>query len=429
MAWWRGAKPEPAETGEPPSEPGSGVEPLVRDPVVPDPAVDAEVEALRREAVRRLTAVVSQNPGLYLADDPACYTLAGVLLTQALHADPTLARGAELTAQWRREGEAVEADLRRRAHLPDRDELRALIGAATRDDYIGECLLDAVDAAAEYGLPAGAGRPAAPLPLGLLRSATEETTVVRVGGVELPVGYASPEFVTDQHCRWALLDDVYVFVRAGRLGGAEQIVPAMELVLPTGGSLLVVADEIVGEALVTLEVNALRSTIRALAVTAPEGSDADRRAVLANVAQLTGATVSTGDPSEQVTFGRVQRVIADSRSTVLLGVGDTPERSQLGAGVVALSVGDASDRARRHWMHAASAGLAAARPAMIGGILDEPRGALLDAADSLADDAMLRAAVHSGAWWQLPPGPTPVDATVYTVQRAIRAATAGVLWV
>jgi len=155
-----------------------------------------------------------------------------------------------------------------------------------------------------------------------------ETTLETVEGMQFDRGYLSPYFVTDPEKMEAVLEDALILIHDKKISSMKDLLPILEKVAQMGKPLLIIAEDIEGEALATLVVNKLRGTLRVAAVKAPGFGDR-RKAMLEDIAQLTGGQVI----SEEVGFklenavvtdlGRAKRVVVDKENTTLIdGQGD-----------------------------------------------------------------------------------------------------------
>ncbi len=156
-----------------------------------------------------------------------------------------------------------------------------------------------------------------------------ETTLETVEGMQFDRGYLSPYFVTDPEKMEAVLEDGYILIHDKKISSMKDLLPILEKVAQIGKPLLLIAEDIEGEALATLVVNKLRGTLRVAAVKAPGFGDR-RKAMLQDIAVLTNGQVI----SEEVGFklenavlndlGRAKRIVIDKDNTTLIdGAGDT----------------------------------------------------------------------------------------------------------
>ena len=155
-----------------------------------------------------------------------------------------------------------------------------------------------------------------------------ETTLETVEGMQFDRGYLSPYFVTDREKMEAVLEDALILVHDKKISSMKDLLPILEKVAQLGKPLLIIAEDIEGEALATLVVNKLRGTLRVSAVKAPGFGDR-RKAMLEDIAVLTGGQVI----SEEVGFklenavvtdlGRAKRIVVDKETTTIIdGQGD-----------------------------------------------------------------------------------------------------------
>ena len=156
-----------------------------------------------------------------------------------------------------------------------------------------------------------------------------ETTLETVDGMQFDRGYLSPYFVTDPERMEAILEDPMILIHDKKIGSMKDLLPVLEKVAQMGKPLLIVAEDVEGEALATLVVNKLRGTLKVVAVKAPGFGDR-RKAMLQDIAVLTGGQVI----SEEVGFklenavasdlGSAKRVVIDKDDTTIIdGAGDT----------------------------------------------------------------------------------------------------------
>jgi chaperonin GroEL len=151
-----------------------------------------------------------------------------------------------------------------------------------------------------------------------------ETTLEVVEGMQFDRGYLSPYFVTDAGKMEAVLENAMILLTAERIASVRELLPVLEEVSKTGRPLLLVAEDVQGEALATLVVNHLRGVLPCMAVKAPGFGDR-RKAMLEDIAVLTGAEVVAEergmklDATKLDQLGRAERVIADKESTTIVG--------------------------------------------------------------------------------------------------------------
>ncbi len=155
-------------------------------------------------------------------------------------------------------------------------------------------------------------------------SKTAETYLEFVEGMQFDRGYLSPYFVTNSDNMEAELDDPYILIYDKKISNMKDLMPILEKVVQTGKSVMIIAEDIDGEALATLVVNKLRGTFKVLAVKAPGFGDR-RKAMLEDIAVLTGATVVSEDQGyklENATLdylGTCKRIVSDKDDTTIIG--------------------------------------------------------------------------------------------------------------
>ena len=144
-----------------------------------------------------------------------------------------------------------------------------------------------------------------------------------VEGMQLDRGYVSPYFATNPDRMESVLDEPYILITDKKISSVQDLLPALEKILQVTKNIVIVADDVDGEALATLVVNKLRGNINALAIKAPSFGDR-RKAILEDIAILTGGTFITEDMGhklENVTpdqLGRARRVVATKEETVII---------------------------------------------------------------------------------------------------------------
>ncbi|MEZ5445612.1 MAG: chaperonin GroEL [Gammaproteobacteria bacterium] len=193
---------------------------------------------------------------------------------------------------------------------------RAQVAAisAHNDQSIGEIVADAVEKVGKEGI------------ITVEESKTTETHLEVVEGMQFDRGYISPYFVTEPEKMEVLLRDPYILLSERRIGHLQELLPLLEEVAKSGRALLVIAEDVEGEALATLVVNRIRGVFSCAAVKAPGFGDR-RKAMLQDIAVLTGATVVSeeiGLKLENVTLndlGRAERVVISKENTTIIGGG------------------------------------------------------------------------------------------------------------
>ena len=198
----------------------------------------------------------------------------------------------------------------------DRDEI-AQVGtiSANNDKTIGAILAEAMDKVGKEGV------------ITVEEAKGLETTLDLVEGMRFDRGYLSPYFVTDPERMECVYEDVYILIHEKKISSMKDLLPVLENVAKTGKPLLIIAEELEGEALATLVVNKLRGTLKVVAVKAPGFGDR-RKAMLEDIAILADGKMiaeELGIKLENVTLkdlGRAKRVIIDKdNTTVVEGAG------------------------------------------------------------------------------------------------------------
>lgn len=233
-----------------------------------------------------------------------------------------------------------------------------------------------------------------------------------VEGMQFDRGYISPYFVTNAEKMETVLEDPYILITDKKISAVADILPALEKILQVSKNLLIIAEDIEGEALATLVVNKLRGTINVLAIKAPGFGDR-RKAMLEDIAVLTGATVISEEVGRKLDsttvedLGRARRVVADKdKSTIIEGKGSDEavksrikqikaqieettsdfdreklqeRQAKLVGGVAVIKVGAATEVELKEKKHRVEDALSATRAAVEEGILPGGGVALINA--------------------------------------------------
>jgi chaperonin GroEL len=194
----------------------------------------------------------------------------------------------------------------------DREEI-AQVGtiSANNDKTIGDILAEAMDKVGKEGV------------ITVEEAKGLETTLDLVEGMRFDRGYLSPYFVTDPERMECVYEDAYLLIHEKKISSMKDLLPVLENVAKTGKPLLIIAEEVEGEALATLVVNKLRGTLKVVAVKAPGFGDR-RKAMLEDIAILTDGKMiaeELGIKLENVTLkdlGRAKRVIIDKDNTTIV---------------------------------------------------------------------------------------------------------------
>jgi len=157
-----------------------------------------------------------------------------------------------------------------------------------------------------------------------------ETTFDVVEGMQFDKGYASPYMITDRERMESVLEDAYILITDKKISAIKDLLPTLEKVVQLNKPLLVIADEIEGEALATVVVNKLRGTLNAVAVKAPGFGDR-RKAMLEDIAIITGGEVISEDKGytlekvEDAYFGQAKKIVIDKENTTIIEGAGKPE--------------------------------------------------------------------------------------------------------
>src|SRR5258706_43031 len=150
-----------------------------------------------------------------------------------------------------------------------------------------------------------------------------ETTLEVVEGMQFDKGYLSPYFVTNAESQEVVLEDAYVLIHEKKISNLQEMLPLLQTVAKSGKPLLIIAEEVEGEALAALVVNKIRGTLNVCAVKAPGFGDR-RKAMLEDIAILTGGKCITEDLGlklENLTLahlGRAKRIVIDKENTTII---------------------------------------------------------------------------------------------------------------
>src|SRR5207248_2767274 len=213
--------------------------------------------------------------------------------------------------------EAVVAELKKLSKSTKDPKEIAQVGtiSANGDSTIGEIISKAMDKVGKEGV------------ITVEEAKGLETTLEVVEGMQFDRGYLSPYFVTDPERMEAVLEDPYILINEKKISSMKDLLPLLEQVARAGKPLLIISEEVEGEALATLVVNKLRGTLNACAVKAPGFGDR-RKAMLEDVATLTGGRMIAEDlgiklESVQLKdLGRAKRVTIDKdNTTIVAGAG------------------------------------------------------------------------------------------------------------
>jgi chaperonin GroEL len=207
---------------------------------------------------------------------------------------------------------AVSDELLRTAReIESKEEIAQVAALSAQDETIGAIIADAFDKVGKDGV------------ITVEESSTASTELEFTEGMQFDKGYISPYFVSDPERMEAVVEDAYVLINQGKISAIADVLPVLEKVVQSGKPLLIIAEDIDGEALSTLVVNKIRGTFNVVAVKAPGFGDR-RKAMLQDMAILTGGQVvaeEVGLKLDQVgldTLGQTRRVVVTKDSTTII---------------------------------------------------------------------------------------------------------------
>jgi chaperonin GroEL len=215
--------------------------------------------------------------------------------------------------------EAVVEELKKLSQpVEGREDIAHVAGIAANDPAIGEIIADAMQKVGRDGV------------ITIEESKGIETTTEVVEGMQFDRGYISPYFITDPDKMEAVLEEPFLLLTEKKISAARDIVPIMEKVIRFGKPLVVIAEDVEGEALATLVVNKLRGVLQSVAVKAPGYGDR-RKAMLQDMAILTGGRVISDDIGVKLEsvevdmLGRAEKVRVTKEDTTIIGGKGKPE--------------------------------------------------------------------------------------------------------
>ncbi len=215
--------------------------------------------------------------------------------------------------------DAVEAIADMAVDVDSKDQIAQVAGISAADPEIGEMIAEAIDKVGKDGV------------ITVEESQTFGMEMDLVEGMRFDKGYISPYFVTDPDRMEAVLDDAQILIVGSKISNVRDLLPVLEKVMQAGKPLVVIAEDVEGEALATLVVNKIRGTFKSASVKAP-GFGERRKAMLQDIAILTGGQVITeevGLKLENTTLdllGRAKKVIVTKDETTLVeGAGSEEE--------------------------------------------------------------------------------------------------------
>jgi chaperonin GroEL len=303
----------------------------------------------------------------------------------------------------------VDAIGKRAKAISGKDQIARVAAISAGDDEIGDIIADAIDKVGKDGV------------VNVEEGQTFGLELEFTEGMQFDKGYISPYMVTDQDRMEAVLEDPYLLIANSKIGAVRDVLPLLEAVMQSGKPLLIIAEDVEGEALATFVVNKLRGTFTGVAVKAPGFGDRRKR-MLEDIAILTGGEVISEElglkleNTEVSQLGKARRVvIAKDNTTIIDGAGDATaikgrvaqikseidntdsdfdreklqERlAKLAGGVAVVKVGAATETEVKEKKHRVEDALQATRAALEEGIVAGGGVALLEAQAAIKSDAI-----------------------------------------
>ncbi|GBC93232.1 60 kDa chaperonin [bacterium HR15] len=254
-------------------------------------------------------------------------TTTATVLAQAIFKEglKAVAAGANPVQVKRGIDRAVEAAVNyiRKVAIPveGREAIEQVATISANDPAIGKVVADAIEKVTKDGV------------ITVEESKGTETTLEIVEGMRFDRGYISPYFITDPERMEAVLEEPYILLYEKKISAAQDLIPVLEQVVRAGKPLLVICEDMEGEALATLVVNKLRGVLQCAAVKAP-GFGERRKAMMEDIAILTGGTFFTEDLGIKLEnirldqLGRAEKVIIEKEYTTIVGGKGKPEAIQ-----------------------------------------------------------------------------------------------------
>jgi chaperonin GroEL len=301
---------------------------------------------------------------------------------------------------------AVEAIKAQSTEISGKEEISRVGAISARSEEVGNVIADAIDKVGKDGV------------VNVEESQTFGMDLEFTEGMQFDKGYLSPYFVTDQERMEAVLDDPYILIANQKIGNVQDVLPLLNQVMQSNKPLLILSEDVEGEALATLIVNKLRGTFNAAAVKAPGFGDRRKR-MLEDIAILTGGEVITEELGLKLEntqlnqLGRARKVvITKDETTIVDGAGETEritgrinqirseiettdsdfdreklqERlAKLAGGVAVIKVGAATETELKEKKHRVEDALSATRAALEEGIVPGGGVAFLHAQQPVAD--------------------------------------------
>ena len=293
-------------------------------PTITKDGVSVAKEIELKDPIENMGAQMVREVASKTSDVAGDGTTTATVLAQAIYREgaKNVVAGANPMAIKRgieRAVEVITAELKKMSK-PVSGSMVAQVGtiSANNDETIGTIIAGAMDKVGKDGV------------ITVEEAKTMETSLEVVEGMQFDRGYLSPYFVTDPERMEVVLEDPYILIHEKKISSLKDLLPVLEKVAQAGQSLLVVAEDLEGEALATLVVNKLRGTVKVAAVKAPGYGDR-RKAMLEDMAVLTSGKAITeelGQKLENLTLedlGRAKKITIDKDNTTIIeGAGLKP---------------------------------------------------------------------------------------------------------
>jgi chaperonin GroEL len=294
-------------------------------PVITKDGVTVAKEIELKDPLENMGAQMVREVASKTSDVAGDGTTTATVLAQAIFREgvKTVAAGASPMALKRGIEKAVEVavDEIKKLHKDVKGEMIAQVGtiSANNDKQIGSIIAEAMKKVGKDGV------------ITVEESKTMETTLEVVEGMQFDRGYLSPYFVTDPDRMECVLEDVRILIHEKKISSMKDLLPLLEQIAKMGKPLLIIAEDVEGEALATLVVNKLRGTLQCAAVKAPGFGDR-RKAMLEDIAILTGGKAITEDLGIKLEnvkvedLGRAKKITIDKDNTTIVeGAGKAAE--------------------------------------------------------------------------------------------------------
>src|SRR2546421_1925539 len=302
--------------------------------------------------------------------------------------------------------------------ISGKEQIARVASISAADDEIGDVIADAIDKVGKDGV------------VNVEEGQTFGMDLEFTEGMQFDKGYISPYMVTDQDRMEATLEDPYILIANQKIGSVRDLLPILEQVIQAGRPILIIAEDVEGEALATLVVNKLRGTFTGVAVKAPGFGDRRKRmlediAILTNAEGITGGMGLNLENTQVSQLGRARRVVvAKDTTTIVDGAGDSEaikgrinqikaeientdsdfdreklqERlAKLSGGVAVVKVGAATETEMKEKKHRVEDALQATRAALEEGIVPGGGVALLRASSAITPEALDNPDEQTGA--------------------------------